>query len=136
MNADLLKLVVTGVIGAHGVGHVLGWMPAWGVARFEGVSSRSWLLTDVIGESTTRALAGGLWLAPTIGFVFAAAGLFTGQAWWRPVAIGSAVVSLAAIALFWEALPVGSRVGAIVVDLAVVGALIVANWPSSAAIGS
>lgn len=136
MNPDLIRLVVGGVVGAHGVGHVMGWIQAWGIARIEGTSSRSWLFTDLLGDGTTRALGGALWLAPTLGFVIAAAGLFTGQSWWRPVALGSAVVSLAAIALFWDALPMGSRIGAIGVNLAVVAGLLVANWPSAATIGS
>ncbi|HEY6058118.1 MAG TPA: hypothetical protein VIV06_08800 [Candidatus Limnocylindrales bacterium] len=136
MNPDLVKLLVGGVIGVHGAGHVLGWMPAWGIARFEGVTSRSWLLTDVFGDGAARALGGALWMAPTIGFVVAAAGLFTGHGWWRPVAIGSAAISLVAIGLFAEALPSGSRIGAVAVNIAVLAGLLLANWPSEATVGS
>jgi len=32
VDAGLVRLVVAGVIGAHGVGHVMGWLPAWGIA--------------------------------------------------------------------------------------------------------
>jgi hypothetical protein len=136
MNGDLLKVLVAGVVGVHGVGHVLGWVPAWGIARFEGLSSRSWLLTDMLGDGSARMLGGALWLVPTIGFVVAAGGLWTGQGWWRPLALGSAVVSLAAIALFPDALSPSSRIGAIVVNAAVLGGLLVIGWPSAASIGS
>ncbi len=136
VNGDLLKILVGGVVGAHGIGHVMGWLPAWGIAKIEGVSTRSWLLTDTLGERFSGVLGGALWLLPTIGFVTAAAGLFAGQAWWRPLAIGSAVLSLAAIALFWEALPVGSRVGAIGVNLVVVAGLVMAGWPSASSVGA
>ena len=44
MDGTLVKVVVAGVLGAHGIGHVLGWMPAARVARFDGTSSGSWLL--------------------------------------------------------------------------------------------
>lgn len=127
MNGDLVRLGIAVVVGAHGIGHVLGWMPAWGIARFEGVSSRSWLLTELLGDGGSRALAGAIWLAPTIGFMVAAAGLLVDQSWWRPLAAGSAVVSLLAVALFWEALPVGSRIGCVAVDLVVLAALSLAT---------
>jgi hypothetical protein len=127
MNPDMLKLVVAGVAGAHGIGHVLGWMPAWRITTFEGLSSRSWLLSDLLGDGLTRAIGGALWLAPTIGFVAAAGGFFADQSWWRPLATASAVASLVAIVLFWEALPLGSRVGAVVVNLAVIAA-VATNW--------
>lgn len=128
MDAGLVKLLVGGVIGAHGVGHVLGWMPAWGIARFEGVSSRSWLLTGAIGEGGSRLAAGVIFLVPTIGFVAAAAGLLTGQPWWRQVAVGSAAASLAATALFPQAFATSSTVGSVAVNLGVLVAILVAGW--------
>ena len=135
MNADLVRLGIAAVVGAHGVGHVLGWMPAWGIARFEGVSSRSWLLTDLVGDGGSRVLAGALWLAPTVGFVVAAAGLLGDESWWRPLAAGSAVLSLLAVALFWEALPLGSRIGCVAVDLIVLAGLVSA-WSGASSTGS
>lgn len=136
MSGEMLKFVIGGVIGAHGVGHVLGWMPAWGIAQFEGLSSRSWLLTSAIGDGGARALGGVLWLIPTIGFVVAAGGLFMGQVWWRPVAIASATLSLVVIALFPDALPAGSLLGAVVVNLAVLGGLLVLGWPVASSVGA
>ena len=103
MDATIVKLVVAGVLGAHGIGHVLGWLPAWGVASFEGVSSHSWLLSGPIGDGGARVAAGLLFVIPTVGFVAAAAGLLLGQPWWRQVAVASAVVSLGATAMFPQA---------------------------------
>jgi len=123
MNPDVFRLAIAGIVGAHGIGHVMGWLPALGVARIEGASIRSWLLTDLVGDSLSRAVCGVVWLAPTVGFIVAAGGLFGDQTWWRPVAMASAVVSFLAIALFWEALPVFSRIGAVAVNLAVVAAV-------------
>lgn len=123
MNADVVNIGIAGVVGAHGIGHVLGWLPAWGLATFEGLSSRSWLLTNLVGETATRGIGGALWLAPTIGFIAAAGGFLTNQPWWQSVAAGSAVLSLVAIALFWDALPPGSRIGAIAVNLIVLAGL-------------
>ncbi len=136
MNADIARLIIGGIVGCHGIGHILGWLPAWGVTRFEGLSSRSWMLDGAIGEGASHLVGGALWLAPLLGFVLAAAGLFGGQGWWRQVAVASALVSLLAIALFWDALPAGSRFGAIAVDVVVLAGLLVVDWPSQAALGA
>ena len=66
----------------------------------------------------------------------AAAGLMLGQPWWRSVAVGSAAVSLAAIGLFPHALPTGPLAGAVVVDVAVIGCLLVLGWPAVSAVGA
>lgn len=133
MDAGIVKLVIGGVIGAHGVGHVLGWMPALGIARFQGLSSHSWLLSGLVGEDVAKLGAGVLFVLPTVGFVAAAAGLLTGQPWWRQVAVGSAVVSLACTALYPQAYSTSSTVGALVVNAAVLYAILVANWGVEAA---
>jgi hypothetical protein len=133
MDPMILRVVVAGVLGAHGVGHVMGWMPAVGLARFDGVSSGSWLLTSTVGESAARIFAIGLFAVPTAGFIAAAVGLLLGQPWWRSVAVASAATSLAASALFPQALPVGSTVGSVVVDVAVLYGILVAQWGAEAA---
>lgn len=133
MDAGLIRLVAAGVIGAHGIGHVLGWLPAWGVARFEGVSSQSWLISSIAGGGGSAIVAGMVFLVPTVGFVVAAAGLLTGQPWWRGVAVASAAVSLLGAALFPHALPAGSTIGSVAVNLVVLYGLLVAGWSTEAA---
>ncbi len=133
MDPNIVKLVAAGVLGAHGVGHMLGWMPAWGIAQFEGVSSRSWLLGGLVGDGGARLAAGMVFLVPTVGFVAAAAGLLLGQPWWRQVAAGSAVVSLAGTALFPQAFTTGSTAGSVAVNLVVLYGILVAGWGSDTA---
>ena len=133
MDAGMVRLVVAGELGAHGIGHVLGWMPAWAITQFEGVSSRSWLLTGVMGDGGARLAAGALFLVPTVGFLVAAAGLLTGQPWWRQAAVASAAVSLAATALFPQAFTTGSTAGSVAVNLVVLYGLLVAGWGAEAA---
>lgn len=118
---------------AHGAGHTLGWMPALGVARFEGVSSQSWLLTGILGDAPTRMAAGALFLVPMVGFVVAAAGFFLGEPWWRPLAVASAAISLAGTALFPQAFSTGSTVGSVAVNLVVLYGILVAGWGAAAA---
>jgi UPF0716 family protein affecting phage T7 exclusion len=128
MDATIVKLVVAGVIGAHGIGHLLGWVPAWGIARFEGMSSHSWILTPTLGDGGARMLAGLLFAVPTAGFVASVAGLLLGQPWWRQVAVGSAAVSLAATAVYPQAFPASSTIGSVGVNLAVLYAILIAGW--------
>jgi len=127
MTMDATLVVAGGVVGAHGLGHVLGWLPAWGLAKFEGVSSASWLVGG-LGETAERAIAGAMFLAPTAGFVAAAAAMFTGHGWFRGVALTSAAVSLAATAIFPRAFPLGSTVGSVAVNLAVLAGLLLTSW--------
>ena len=135
MDTGIVKLVVIGAIGAHGVGHVMGWLPAWGIAQIEGASSGSWLLTGILGDGGARLAAGLVFLVPTVGFLAAAAGLLTGQPWWRQVAVGSAAVSLAGTALFPQAFPTASTVGSVAVNLALLGGILLAGWGAEAVAG-
>ena len=132
MDASIVKLAVAGIIGAHGIGHVLGWMPAWGIARFEGMSIQSWVLSPAVGDGGARVVAGLLFVVPTVGFAAAAAGLLLGQPWWRQVAVGSAAVSLGATALFPQAFATTSTIGSVALNLAVLYAVLVAGWGAEA----
>lgn len=132
MDAGMIRIIGAGVLAAHGLGHVLGWMPALGVATFEGVSSRSWALTPAAGEGVARLFGGVLFLVPMAGFLVAAAGLLTGQAWWRQVAVGSATISLLATALYPQAFTTGSTVGSVAVNLVVLYGVLVAGWGAQA----
>jgi hypothetical protein len=124
----MVRLVAAGILGAHGLGHVMGWLPAWGMARIEGASSQSWLLTATMGEGAARLAAGLVFLVPTIGFLAAAAGLLLGQPWWRQVAIGSAALSLLGTAMFPQAFPTGSTIGSVAVNVVVIVGILGLGW--------
>lgn len=134
MDAGMIKLAAAGVVAAHGIGHTLGWMPALGMASFQGVSSRSWALTAVMGDGGARIVGGALFLLPMAGFLLAAGGLLTGQPWWRQVAVGSATVSLLATALYPQAFTTGATIGSVVVNVAVLYGILVAGWGAEGAI--
>jgi hypothetical protein len=79
-------------------------------------------------------------LAALVGFLAAALGL---MGWlvphdsWRTLAIVSAVISLIALALFWNAFVsfIPNKLGAIAVDIATLVCLLGLNWPSEADLG-
>jgi hypothetical protein len=128
VDTGLIKVVAAGVLAAHGIGHALGWMPALGVASFQGVSSRSWALTGVLGDGGARMAGGILFIVPMVGFVAAAIGLLTGQPWWRQAAVASASVSLLATALYPQAFTTGATVGSVAVNVVVLYGILVAGW--------
>lgn len=148
MSPMILRIIIAGVLVFHGVGHAMGIIPALQIPFFEGQtgawaqswSSRSWLLTPLLGEMVSRIIAIILFAVPLIGFVGAALGLMgwlVPHEWWRSLAIVSAVVSLVALVLFWNAFVYlfPHKVGAIAVNVAVLVGLLWANWPSETDIG-
>ena len=100
MSPDIVRKVVAIIIAAHGIGHVMGVMSPLGI-EIQGASGESWAFSR-FGSGLTGAIEAVLFLIPTIGFVIAAVGLWTGADWFRAVAVGSALVSLIAIGLYPE----------------------------------
>jgi hypothetical protein len=93
-----------------------------------------------LGDAAARIISVVLFLAALVGFVGATLGLL---GWlvphesWRTLAVVSAVISLIALALFWNAFVsfFPNKVGAIAVNVAVLVGLLWANLPSEADIG-
>jgi hypothetical protein len=63
----MLRIVIVLVLGAHGIGHLIGVAGGWFNSAWGG-SNTSWLLTPPLGRAT-GALEGALWLLPGAGFV-------------------------------------------------------------------
>ena len=123
--STFLRIVLAIVVGAHGIGHILFFVPLLGVADW-GQATQSWLLAD---GWLAKGLGGLIWLAATLGFAAAAFGIFQEMAWWRTVAIVSAAVSALGLILFW-ANPVSSPTfSALVFNLLVLGSLLLFHWP-------
>jgi hypothetical protein len=62
----------------------------------------SWGFSKFLGAEANRMLANIFLLLAASGFVAAGFGILAGQAWGRPVLIGSAVFSAALFILFWD----------------------------------
>jgi hypothetical protein len=135
-----LRIIIAAVLFIHGIGHFMGIMPALQIVDIKGWNSHSWLLTPLIGETASRILSAILFLAALAGFMLATLALLgwlVPQGWWRTLAVVSAIVSLVAVVLFWNAFValVPNKVGALGVDIAVLVCLLILNWPSEADIG-
>jgi hypothetical protein len=85
----------------------------------------SWILPNASAPSLA-SLSTTLFILGAVGFSLAGLGLLIHQSWWRPVALVSAVVSLALLVTFWHN---GLFVGA-AIDLAVLAAILWLRWPT------
>jgi hypothetical protein len=124
----MVRWVIGLVLVGHGIGHTLGLLPALGLASGAGWTGDSWLLG---GSGAVRMLGLVLWLMTTVGFVVLGA-VYVGWlplGWWRALAVAVPLLSLAALALFWQGFPsAGPRIGALAVDLAVLAAVLGRGW--------
>ncbi len=92
-------------IALHGLVHVWYVVLSQQLVAFKpemGWTGRSWLLTDILGDSPTRSLAGLLFALATIGMVASGIGVMARGEWWRPALVGSAVLSSVTLVLFWD----------------------------------
>jgi hypothetical protein len=135
MSNDLWRWIIGLAVLAHGLGHVL-FMPAMsGLMKLQ-ASGHSWLLTGVAGDGVTKSLASLVAGVALVAFVVASGGLFVQAAWWRQLAIGASVVSIALIIAMWDGLPTSPAISALVFDAVVLAALLAAHWPSEDMIGA
>lgn len=140
MSGTTLRIIIAAVFLIHGVGHVLGFFPAFRLTTMDHWTSHSWLLTPLLGDSIAKAISVVLFGAALLGFIGASLSVMS---WlvphdlWRTLAIVSSVISLIALILFWSAFPalIPNKVGAIAVDIATLACLLWLKWPSEAAIG-
>lgn len=127
----MLKIVIALVLLGHGIGHSMGLLQTFQVARVNPAwDGQSWILSGVAGPSVTQLVGIVVWSVALIGFVVLA-GVVMGWlpvAWWVPLAILSAVASLIGVLLFPTAFPTISTIGAVAVDLSVLLAVTLADW--------
>ena len=148
MSGTTLRLIIAGVICFHGIGHLMGVIPALRLIPIndsspdwlKGWSSRSWLLTNLLGNSVANVICAILFAAGFIGFIgtgLSLLGWLVPHAWWRSLAVVTAVLSLVTLALYWNGLMLffPHKAGAISVDVATLVCLLWANWPTETAIG-
>lgn len=120
----IARYLVILVLLAHGVGHIMGFLASWTKMPM-GFTEQPWLFSnDVTAASPLGKAFGLLWLVALILFLGAAFGLLGNYEWWRTLAIIAAVLSLVVILPWWNTVTPASRLAAVVVDLAILIALI------------
>lgn len=121
----------------HGLVHMWYFTLSQGLVEFQaemGWTGQSWFFTNTIGAVTTRSLASVLYVLATLGFVAGGIGIFIQQNWWRPVLVGSAVLSSAIIILFWDGstqMLVQKGILGFLINLMILVALLVVGLPAT-----
>ncbi len=143
MSDQTIKLVAAGVLLLHGLGHggALGAL-AWirfrpGTPTGDWLSARSWLVPSLPADMATT-LASTFWVVGLVGFVIAAMsfwGVVVPGDVWRPLAVASALVSIAGIVFFFGTWPMFNTLAALGVNVAVLVALLALRWPPEAMFG-
>lgn len=133
------RLIIGILLIIHGLIHVgVATAPVprqeeGGAFKFFMGEGRSWLWREIgISHPISWWVAVSLVAVATIGFVVAGIALLAGSGSWRVLAVGSSVISLALLALYWNRyLPVG-----VAVNVGILVALLWANWPQQEALGA
>ncbi|MBZ0299384.1 MAG: hypothetical protein K8J31_06580 [Anaerolineae bacterium] len=124
MDNNLVRWAILIVLLAHGVGHVMGFLAAWTNVPM-GFTDRPWVLSSTVTlESAVGRAFGLLWLVALVAFLGGVYGLIGHQDWARTLLIAAAFISLVAILPWWNTVTAGSRLGAVLVDVVVIAALL------------
>jgi hypothetical protein len=139
MNSTTLRTLIAIVFFIHGIGHLQGVIAALGLQTTERWHARSWLFTNLLGDSGARTLALVVWLIASVAALAAGLSLLgwlVPHSLWRTAAIISAAFSLFGLVFYWHSLAmVFNKAGAIAVNLAILIGVFVLNWPSEMDIG-
>jgi hypothetical protein len=143
MTDQTIKLLAAGVLLVHGLGHggalaALVWIRLRpGTPTGDWLAARSWLVPSLPGDTATT-IAGAFWIASLVGFVIAAMsfwGVVIPGSVWRPLAVASALVSIAGVVLFFGTWPTFYTLAALGVNVAVLVAVLWLHWPPQATFG-
>lgn len=144
MSDPMIKLLTGGVLLVHGLGHggalaALAWIRLRpGTNTGDWLAARSWLVPSLPGD-TAMTIASAFWIVSLTGFVIAAMsfwGVVLPGSVWRPLAVASALVSIAGIACFFGTWPMFYSLAALSVNVAVLVAVLWLHWPPQATFGS
>jgi hypothetical protein len=134
----MLRFLIGVFIILHGLVHLWFFTLSQGIVKFQpemGWTGRSWILTNFLGDSTTRSLASVFYVLATIGLVASGAGILLGVEWWRTVLVASGLFSLVIIFLLWDGsmqLIIQKGLIGFLINVVILIALLLLKWPTAA----
>ena len=128
MSALVIRLVIGVLLIIHGFAHYR-ITTAWG--NREAAEAP---LLRALGASTAtiQSLGNVLWIVALLAFIVAGLVLVFQPGWWVAPTVVAALISLAAIGLYW----MPSAVAGAVVDLGTIVALLIVRWPTVEMLGA
>jgi hypothetical protein len=132
-----MQTIITGAVFVlHGVVHLLYFGQSRRIFELRPKlvwPDGSWAFSKILGDETTRLVASIALILTAAGFVAGGLGIFTRQAWWRPLILVSAALSAAIFVLFWdgkiEAIDAKGGVG-LLISVAILTVVLILDWPS------
>lgn len=98
--------ILTGIfLLLHGLVHLWYFTLSQRLVKFQpemGWTGESWLLSNILSDSTIRSLASVLFTLAAAAFLVSGIGVFFRTEWVRSVLVGSAVFSSAILILYWD----------------------------------
>ena len=76
MSTSTVRLLTGLVLIIHGIGHALAFFPALNFFSNENWHYRSWLVSSVLGDTTSRVVIIVLFAIPFLGFIASGLGVF------------------------------------------------------------
>jgi hypothetical protein len=134
----MIRIILGAFLVLHGLVHLLYFGQSQRFFKLQpGMvwPDGSWVFSRFLGEAITRNLASILLILAAIGLVVGGIGIFAKQAWWRPVVVSVAAFSSVIYLLFWDgALQNLDNKGwiGILINLAILAAVLVFQWPNLA----
>ena len=101
----MLRFVIGLFLILHGLVHLWLFTLSQRLIEFKpemGWSGKSWLLTGVFGDSTTRLLASTLFVVATVAFVASGVTIFFQSDWWWSILLAASIVSAMTMLIFWD----------------------------------
>lgn len=129
------QILISIFIILHGLAHLWYYALSGGLVEIKpemGWSGKSWLLSDLLGNTTTRSLASVGYILATIAFIASGIGIFIESDWWRTVLVASAMFSSVVIILFWDGKPrmlVEKGILGLLINVLILTALLILGWP-------
>ncbi len=129
MGRTLIGIFIT----LHGLVHIWYIVLARQIVPFKpemGWSGKSWLFTNLIGDTMTRILVSILLGLVTLGLSAGGIGFITQQQWSRPILVVFAGLSATVLVLFWDgSLQLAAQKGLIglLIDAAIIAGLLISQ---------
>jgi hypothetical protein len=132
----MLRILLGIFVVLHGLVHLLYSGQSWRLFELQTAMvwpDGSWALSRLLGEEPTRLLASVALALTAIGFMAGGIGILVREAWWRPLVIAAATLSIAIYLLLWDGsmqhLDDKGGIG-VLIDIAILAAVLVFQWPA------